>query len=201
MRSKSKKLPVLAYAALVLALCLIGLVAKATLAQDPAKEPVLVPGAELLSLPAPALAQDLDVPKVDPVAPVSDSLAALPGPGPAVLERTCNAPEDPENAAMAFVTQNLKLAEARLVELRAEEARLRGRLQKVDSGIKRWEKLVDALKTSQGNLPGAPVSPVPPDSPVAGVRWKQGPRGPYPDEPDHLEPVSSEPKPPAVSKK
>ncbi len=69
---------------------------------------------------------------------------------------------DPERAVAAFVAQNQKLAESQLAVLRAEEAKLRARLKKVEAGIKRWQAVADALKQSQGvvtvsSVPGNPT--------------------------------------------
>jgi hypothetical protein len=56
--------------------------------------------------------------------------------------------DDPEKTVQAFVEQNRKVAEARLKGLKDEEQKLRGRLQKVEGGIKRWEALLAALDKS-----------------------------------------------------
>lgn len=44
------------------------------------------------------------------------------------------------------------MAESQLTSLKAEEAKLKDRLRKVEAGIKRWESLVGALKQSQGSV-------------------------------------------------
>ena len=58
--------------------------------------------------------------------------------------------------------RNQKEAEDHLKALTAEAQQLRGRLAKLESGIKKWQGLVNALKSSQGqsitataNAPGA----------------------------------------------
>ena len=57
--------------------------------------------------------------------------------------------EDPELSAQSFVERNEKEAEERLKALTAEAEQLRARLNKLESGIKKWENLVNALKTAQ----------------------------------------------------
>ena len=57
--------------------------------------------------------------------------------------------EDPELSAQTFVERNQKEAEERLKALTAEAEQLRTRLNKLESGIKKWENLVNALKTAQ----------------------------------------------------
>ena len=44
------------------------------------------------------------------------------------------------------------MAESQLKSLKAEEAKLRDRLRKVEAGIKRWESLLGALKQTQGSV-------------------------------------------------
>jgi hypothetical protein len=70
--------------------------------------------------------------------------------------------DDPEQSAQSFVERNQKEAEDHLKALTAEAHQLRGRLAKLESGIKKWQGLVNALKSSQGqsiapssNVPGA----------------------------------------------
>jgi hypothetical protein len=83
--------------------------------------------------------------------------------------------DDPEKNAQAFVEQNRKQAETELKTLKDEAERLRARLRKVDSGIKRWEALLQALRQSESTAGGEPqrrpvvsnaataLDPVPPD--------------------------------------
>jgi hypothetical protein len=103
--------------------------------------------------------------------------------------------EDPEKAAIAFLESNQKMAESQLHSLRAEEAKLRARLQKVEAGIKRWDSLLGALEQSQrgaeGLLPGSIVG------------WKQSDPVGIDQEPiQQLDPVIPEVKPaPVPSKK
>jgi hypothetical protein len=202
----------LACTAAVAAICLIGWVGKATLAQDPAKDSAPLPPSEA-STAALSLPQELDVPKVEAAKPaaagVPGSSPLIPGvdvpplsaeaaiapanvvvPGSAVALSPASDSEDPEKAAVAFVEQNQKLAESQLKSLKAEETKLRARLQKVEGGIKRWETLLGALKQSQGSvavvIPGNFVS------------WKKA----APDsEPQHLEPVGTDAKGSAIQKK
>ena len=58
--------------------------------------------------------------------------------------------EDPEKVANAFLEQNQKLAETQLKALQEEAEKLKARLSKVEAGIKRWNRLLQALKISQG---------------------------------------------------
>ena len=198
----------LACGAAFAAFCLIGWVAKATLAQDPPVRPA--PPQLLGGLPAtaPAQAQDLS-PNAEATKPsatrdhspapfqeqipgshaTSEPLAAQPA--AAVIESSVtspphipNAEEDPEKAALAFVAQNQKQAEFQLKNLKDEEANLKARLRKVEAGIKRWESLLGALKQSQAIAPhrisGSVV--VPPST--------------IKDDPDTvLDPVAPPPKP------
>ncbi len=70
--------------------------------------------------------------------------------------------DDPEQSAQSFVERSQKEAEDHLRALTAEAQQLRARLAKLESGIKKWQCLVSALKSSQGqpvtstaNAPGA----------------------------------------------
>jgi hypothetical protein len=193
--SISKRVPKLAYFAAFAAVCVIGWVTEATLAQDPAEKPGSFPSPDLIAT-APALVQDHPSPIPEPAKPSVGSESPVPPHEPPVglpsaetaltppapkadllasgansasespIELSpINDPDDPEKAALAFVEQNQKLAESQLKNLKDEQAKLRARLQKVEGGIKRWEALVGALKQSQGIV--AVVSPANP----AG--WKQ----------------------------
>ncbi len=88
---------------------------------------------------------------------------------------------------MTFVEQNQKMAESQLTSLKAEEAKLRDRLRKVEAGIKRWESLLGALKQSQAS--SAVVVP----GNVVG--WKHASPADHEAEPRHLEPITSSPMP------
>ena len=159
-------------AAIFLALCLIGWVASATLAQDPrgigsargdaaAGDRQTRQPPPCKTLPAPS-AESRQLPTVVASAPVRRCDSASEPPRcqratPTRLTLLPSVPDDPEKAALAFVEQNQKMAESQLKNLKAEEAKLRDRLRKVEAGIKRWESLLGALKQSQGNV--AVVSP------------------------------------------
>jgi len=58
--------------------------------------------------------------------------------------------DDPEQAAKSFVERSQKEAEDHLRALTAEAQQLRARLAKLESGIKKWQCLVSALKSSEG---------------------------------------------------
>jgi hypothetical protein len=94
---------------------------------------------------------DLTVPALKSAAPAPPR-ALIPADDEAPVSRSDRQPlgtDDPEKDAQAFAEQNRKMAEAQLKALKEEEARLRARLQKVDSGIKRWQALLEALKQSE----------------------------------------------------
>jgi hypothetical protein len=57
--------------------------------------------------------------------------------------------DDPEQAAQSFVERNQKEAEDHLHALVAEAQQLRARLAKLESGIRKWQGLANALKSSQ----------------------------------------------------
>jgi hypothetical protein len=138
------------------AVCLIGWVAKSALAQDPPvpallqelppKAEVSKPSVSPDQEPAPLQASSADSvftksPPPQAAAGVNELSAATPSaPDPA---------DDPEKVALAFVEQNQKQAESQLKNLKDEETKLRARLQKVESGIRRWESLLVALKQSE----------------------------------------------------
>ena len=66
------------------------------------------------------------------------------------ITRSASSSDDPEQSAQSFVERNQKEAEDHLKALTAEAQQLRGRLAKLESGIKKWQGLVNALKSSQG---------------------------------------------------
>ncbi len=98
-------------------------------------------------------------------APTQQSSAASELAGIRTLTDSQSAPssiDDPEQSAQSFVERNQKDAEDHLRALTAEAQQLRARLAKLESGIKKWQCLVSALKSSQGqpvtstaNAPGA----------------------------------------------
>ena len=85
-------------------------------------------------------------------APTQQSSAASEPAGIRTLTENQPAPssDDPEQSAQSFVERNQKEAEDHLRALTAEAQQLRARLAKLESGIKKWQGLVSALKSSQG---------------------------------------------------
>lgn len=184
MASLANRAPMLVFAAIFLALGLIGWVARATLAQEGKQEPAPAPLPAATPAEPPATLKDARVATSEATRPAPSSEAvdpapqthaadiALPGPDRGLSSRVPSeippapaqalAPsgdvgvesttDDPEKSALAYVEQNQKMAESQLKNLRAEEARLRDRLHKVEAGIKRWESLLGALKQSQGSV-------------------------------------------------
>jgi hypothetical protein len=220
--SISKRVPKLACVAAFAAVCVIGWVTEATLAQDPAETPGSFPSPDKdAAAPAPVQGRPSSNPEpakpsvgiVSPVPPPerpvglfsAETALTPPAPKAALLATGANSapdspielspindPDDPEKAAMAFVEQNQKLAESQLKNLKDEQAKLRARLQKVEGGIKRWEALVGALKQTQGSV--AIVSPANP----AG--WKQTVTVTRDAELQDLDKVAPDPKSPRDKK-
>ncbi len=87
--------------------------------------------------------------------------------------------DDPEKNAQAFAEQNRKMAESQLKTLKEEEARLRARLQKVESGIKRWQALLEALKQSE-SVSDEALEPIPQQSITRSVPRRAGDAEPAP---------------------
>jgi hypothetical protein len=118
---------------------------------------------------------------------------------------------DPEKTAQSFVDGCRKEAEENLKALTSEAEQLRARLARLDSGIKRWERLLTALKTAQGQ---SLTSTAPEESPdlepvkqgaTAGgrsdrrVRWANATPAAPPAEGQHPEAARDlEPVPPAT---
>jgi hypothetical protein len=142
----------------------IGWVARTTVAQQSHPKPV-----ETVLAPPPVVSAHSPL-ELEPA-------SSLPAPGES---------DDPEKNVQAFIEQNRKVAETQLKNLRDEAEKLRGRLQKVEAGIRRWENLLTALQTNEGSAsdlapipktrrgfnarvvpppvaPGAPARPSPPD--------------------------------------
>jgi hypothetical protein len=100
------------------------------------------------------------------------------------------ATDDPDKNAQAFVAENRKLAEAQLKTLTDEAERLRARLKKVNSGIKRWQALLEALKQSENAAvldsqretaagePAEVLEPAPSPIDESGTRTNVPPDGP-----------------------
>jgi hypothetical protein len=120
------------------------------------------------------------------------------------------ATDDPEVSAQSFVERNQKEALAHLQALTAEAEKLRARLAKLESGIKRWQTLVNALRSAQGVT--AADDPAAPE-PIAGapvgsksdkrVKWASSTAAPA-AEPEPAQPAgaaepASAPVPPAAS--
>jgi hypothetical protein len=123
---------------------------------------------------------------------------------------TTAAASDPEKTAQSFVDGCRKEAEENLKALTTEAEQLRARLARLDSGIKRWERLLTALKSAQGQSVTSTTPDETPDlepvkqSPTASrsdrrVRWANAtPAGP-PGEGQHAEAARDlEPIPPAT---
>jgi hypothetical protein len=92
--------------------------------------------------------------------------------------------DDPEKAAREFIEKNQKIAESELNALRKEADTLRARLQKVESAIRRWDAVSQALKQTAGI--GA----------MAEGKWKSevlsgGQALPAVDIPENLEPIDT----------
>jgi hypothetical protein len=220
--SISKRVPKLACVAAFAAVCVIGWVTEATLAQDPAESPGSFPSPDKIAA-APAPVQGRPSPSRGPAKllvgsespaspheppvglPSAETVLAAPTPTADLLASGANSapespielspindPDDPEKAAMAFVEQNQKLAESQLKNLKDEQAKLRARLQKVEGGIKRWESLVGALKQSQGSVVVA--------SPANPAGWKQTVTVTRDAELQDLDKVAPDPKSPRDKK-
>jgi hypothetical protein len=106
------------------------------------------PGAPLLAVPTDALSEPrpADGPEHEPALAPANAPAPAPvvvGPDHSPLEA-----EDPEKVASDFLEHNHKFAEAQLKALKEEAEKLKARLAKVEAGIKRWDRLVEALKQS-----------------------------------------------------
>jgi hypothetical protein len=109
-----------------------------------------VGGVKLRELAPPPVARD------EPPPPSAPAETAAKDPLPPISpaeDAAAPSPEDPEKSAQAFVERNQKEAEAHLKALTAEAAQLRARLARLESGIKRWQTLVNALRSTQGVAP------------------------------------------------
>jgi hypothetical protein len=92
-------------------------------------------------------------PTESPAAPVAFGVPSAPRGSQPAFEG-----DDPEQSAQSFVDRNQKEAEEHLKALTAEAQQLRARLAKLESGIKRWQSLVNALKASRAQAAAGPVS-------------------------------------------
>jgi hypothetical protein len=135
-------------------------------APPPALAPTAASGAASAAVTAPSPAQDnsaaLSVPKLAadqaplPVEPGSVPVAGdkpVAASEPVGTVPSIAAGDDPEQSAQSFVERNQKEAEVHLKALTAEAERLRARLTKLESGIRKWESLVSALKAAQQGKP------------------------------------------------
>jgi hypothetical protein len=108
------------------------------------------PGSPLLAVPTDALPGS--VPADGKVQEPAEVLvpANAPAPPPVVVgpDHSPLEAEDPEKVASDFLEHNHKFAEAQLKALKEEAEKLKARLAKVEAGIKRWDRLVEALKKS-----------------------------------------------------
>jgi hypothetical protein len=136
--------------------------------------------------------------------------SAAPAAGPAPDPAATGA-NDPEGTAQSFVDGWRKEAEEHLTALTAEAEQLRQRLAKLDSGIKRWERLLAALKSAQSqsvasNAPEGAVDlePVKQNQSATNrsdrrVRWANATpasppaEGQHTDAPRDLEPIPAAP--------
>ena len=182
---------------------------------SPAAAVIEAPAAELPALDSsvPA-APGRDVPQLTADSPPPGSATPPPGDLASGVNSSPNTLEtdDPEKNAQAFVERNRKQAEAQLKTLKDEAERLRARLRKVNSGIKRWEALLGALKQSETvSIVEAPPTLVTPPSrlePVSPpIKKSAAAPGLAPEAPrdDELVPASSlkqpNPAPPDDSEK
>ena len=109
--------------------------------------PVVLPGPDPIPMEKPEPLNSKEPPSPEPL----PSRASAPAPAPVVVGPD-HAPiesEDPEKVASEFLEQNRKLAETQVKALKEEAEKLRTRLAKVEGGIKRWDRLLEALKRSQ----------------------------------------------------
>ena len=132
------------------------------IAPEEAKAPASEPSATPSSLPPPAIPGD--------AAPSSGTAAdSRTAPTPTLAQEPTASPgEDPEKSARSFVERNQKEAEEHLKALTAEADQLRARLTRLESGIKRWQVLVNALRSAQGMATAdepSTLEPVPQTSP------------------------------------
>ena len=116
-------------------------------------------------------------PPIDPLPVSAEKVLAAPEPiataeVTALPDMSPPRTDDPEKSAQSFMERSQKEAEQHLKALTAEAEQLRARLAKLDSGIKKWQGLLNALNAAQHGQPLA----------VAG--------GPLADEPRSLEPVA-----------
>jgi hypothetical protein len=126
-------------------------------------------------------------------------------PPPIGEEAAPPATDDPESSAQLFVERNQREALAHLQALSAEAEKLRTRLTKLESGIKRWQGLVNALKSAQASsdepvaleaMPQASVGRARSDK---RVKWTSASPAPPQSEAPPAVPVTEEPAPPPAT--
>ncbi len=169
----------LAVCCVVGGLCLVGWAGRVSIAQSGGQDapPRGIPGGEpKASIPrpnpeplkaepgAPSLADPPDALSETRPAGVPEHEPALaptnpPAPAPVVVgpDHSPLEAEDPEKVASDFLEHNHKFAEAQLKALKEEAEKLKARLAKVEAGIKRWDRLLEAIKQSEGTSEGRKV--------------------------------------------
>ncbi len=88
-------------------------------------------------------------------------VAEPPPAAPVPVSASASDEEDPEKQARSFVERNRKEAEAQLKALNAEAAQLRARLGKIESGIRRWQALADAMDRTEESASIQDLDPLP----------------------------------------
>ncbi len=163
--------PKLALCCVVSGLCLVGWAGRISIAQSgsqdsppparkaeepkaavPEAKPEVPKGEPGVPLPAPVSADALQLPR-ETDGPASEPALKLvdpPAPAPVVVgpDHSPLEAEDPEKVASDFLEHNHKFADAQLKALKEEAEKLKARLAKVEAGIKRWDRLLEALKQS-----------------------------------------------------
>jgi len=124
-------------------------------------------GASLASEKSPPPPLPVSPPQLEPAE--SPSAPPVPRRLPALTEnQPASSTDDPEQSAQSFVERNQKEAEDHLRALTAEAQQLRARLAKLESGIKKWQGLVSALKSSQGQSIASTATATAPGAEDAG---------------------------------
>jgi hypothetical protein len=153
------------------------------IAPEAAKATVAEPSAAPANLPPPVIPGDAVASSLSTPADTRTVPPATPASEPAA------SPDDnPEKAAQSFVERNQKEAEEHLKALTAEADQLRTRLARLESGIKRWQVLVNALRSAQGVAAAdepSTLEPVPQTSPGGPradkkVKWTSANPAPAP---------------------
>ena len=119
-----------------------------------------IAGTEALPPPpiAPLASPSQAPPAIEPLPVPTEKAPSMPLPiaraeGANSQDGVASGHEDPEKTAQSFVERNQKEAEAHLKSLTTEAEQLRARLAKLDSGIKKWQILLTALKAAQQGQP------------------------------------------------